>query len=140
MNEIMIEEIPAEAVEAMLKYLYSGEIPNDPKHLNTELLQIADMHQLHPLMEACLKTLVESLDVPSCISTFILVDRYQPQNGSLRETVIEFMKCNAAEVVKEGDCDKLLDSHPALAKELMTAFASDSKKLHRCQFCVVSYY
>ena len=135
----MIEEIPAEAVKAMLKYLYSGEIPNDTKNLNSELLQIADMHQLHPLMEACLKTLVESLDLPSCISTFFLVDRYQPQNRGLRETVIRFMMCKSMEVVEEDECDKLVDSHPDLAKELLRAIASVSKEKQRCKFCVFSY-
>ena len=31
----------------MLKYLYSGKFPGDPQDLITELLQLADMHQLH---------------------------------------------------------------------------------------------
>ena len=140
MNKIVIKEITAKAVGDMLKYLYSGKIPDDPNHLTTDLLQIADMHQLHPLMEACLNSFIESFDVPSCISTFILVDKYQPHNESFREMVIEFMKCNAIKVVKEKDCDKLVDSHPGLAKELMAAFASESKEKHRCKLCVVSYF
>jgi len=135
-NEIVIKEVTAQAVEDMLKYLYSGEIP---KNLTTDLLHIADMHQLHPLIDACLKNLIESLDVASCISTFILVDRYQTQNRDLREMVIEFIKCKAVEVVKEKDSDKLIDSHPALAKELMTALACARKERHRCKYCVVSY-
>ena len=124
----------------MLKYLYRGEIP---KNLTTELLHIADMHQLHPLKEACFKNLIESLDVASCISTFILVDRYQPQNRNMREMVIKLLKCKVTEVVKEEDCDKLVDSHPALAKELMKAIGSkieeQSKEKHKCKFCVVTY-
>lgn len=139
-NKIVINEVTAKTIEDMLKYLYSGEIP---KNLTNELLHIADMHQLHPLMEACLKNLIGSLDVPSCISTFILVDRYQTQNRNMREMVIEFMKCKTTEVVKEEDCDKLVDSHPALAKELMRAIGSKveelSKEKHRCKFCVVAY-
>ena len=31
----------------MLKYLYSEKIPDDPEDLTTELLQLADMHQLY---------------------------------------------------------------------------------------------
>jgi len=138
-NEIIIEETNSEAVEDMIKFIYSGEIPDDPKKLTTELLQIADMHQLQPLLEACLKNLIESLDVPSCISTFILVDRYQQQNRDLREIVIEFIKCKATEVVEEEDCDELVCSHPALAKELLRAIASVSKEKHMCKFCLVSY-
>ena len=141
MIKIVIKEITAKAVEDMLKYLYSGEIPIDPKNLTIELLQIADMHQLHPLMDSCLKNLIGSLDASSCISTLILVDRYQPLNKNLREKVIDFIKCKATELVVERDCDKLVDSHPAIAKELMRAFISTSKdSKHVCSFCAVSYY
>jgi len=140
MNKIVIKEIAAKAVEDMLKYLYSGEIPIDPEILTTGLLQLADMHQLHPLLEACLKNLIARLEASSCISTLILVDRYQPLNMSLRDKVIEFIKCQASEGVVENDCDKLVDTHPALAKELMRVFARGSKeKGHMCSFCMVSY-
>ena len=39
---------------------------------------------------------------------------------------IEFMKCNATKVVKDEDCDRLVESHPALAKELMAALSNES--------------
>jgi hypothetical protein len=32
----------------MLKYIYSGDFPEDPKILITDLLHIADVHQMHP--------------------------------------------------------------------------------------------
>jgi len=140
MNKIVIKEIAAKPVEDMLKYLYSGEIPIDPEILTTELLQLADMHQLHPLKEACLKNLIARLEASSCISTLILVDRYQPLNMSLRDKVIEFIKCQASEGVVENDCDKLVDTHPALAKELLRVFVRGNKeKGHMCSFCMVSY-
>ena len=60
----------------MFKYIYSGDVPEDPKSLTQDLLQIADMYLLIPIVEACLKHLVNSLDVSSCISTVMLVDRY----------------------------------------------------------------
>ena len=49
------------------------------------------------------------------------------------------MKCKAGEVVDLEDWDKLVDNHPALAKELMRVIAKASKEKHKCQFCVVSY-
>lgn len=139
MNKIVIKEIAAKPVEDMLKYLYSGEIPIDSDILTPELLQLADMHQLNPLLEACLKNLIARLEASSCISTLILVDRYQPLNMSLRDKVMEFIKCQASEGVVENDCDKLVDTHPVLAKELMKVFARGSKEKHMCSFCMVSY-
>jgi len=118
-NTIEIRETPPKAVEDMLKYIYSGDVPQDPMSLTTDLLHIASMHQLHPVVEACLKNLVEGLDVPSCISTLMLVDRYLPQDQNMREMVIMFMQCKAKEVVEEEDMIKLIKSNPVLAQELI---------------------
>jgi len=138
-STIVIKETPAQTVEDMLKYIYSGNVPKDSKSLTTELLHIANMYQLHMLVEACLKNMVDSLDVASCISTFMLVDRYVPQDRDLRELVIMFMQCKAMEVVEEEDWDKLMKGHPDLAKEIVKAMVSTTKDKHRCQFCVVTY-
>ena len=119
----------------MLKYVYSGDLHEDPECLSSDLLHIANMHLLHPLVEACLKNIVDNLDVSSCISTFMLVDRYMPQDLNLREVVIMFMQCKAIEVVEVEDWDKLVASHPALAKELVRALARATKEKHKCQFC-----
>ena len=123
----------------MLKYVYRRDLPEDPECLSSDLLHIANMHLLHPLVEACLKNIVDNLDVSSCISTFMLVDRYMPQDLNLREVVIMFMQCKAIEVVELEDWDKLVASHPALAKELVRALARATKDKHKCQFCLVSY-
>ena len=98
------------------------------------------MHQLQPVVEGCLKNLVESLDVSSCISTLVLVDRYLPQDQNMREMVITFMQCKAMEVVEEEDWVKLKDRSPELAQELVRALARATKERHKCRFCVVSYY
>ena len=138
-NRIVIKESPAQAVEDMLKYIYSGDVPDDYQSLTIELLHIANMYQLSHIVEACLKNFVESLDVASCISTFMLVDRYAPQDLNLREKVIMFMKCKAVEVVDEEVWDKLMESSPDLVKEIVKAIAGAAKEKHRCEFCVVTY-
>ena len=42
-NTIEMREVPAEAVESMLKFIYSGEIPDGPEMLTLDLLNIAEM-------------------------------------------------------------------------------------------------
>jgi len=138
-NTIVIKESPAQTVEDMLKYIYSGDVPKDSKSLTTELLHIASMYQLQPVVEACLKNLVESLDVASCVSTFMLVDRYVPQDRNMRGLVIMFMQCKAMEMIEEEDWYKLMSSHSDLAKEILKAMVKTTKEKHRCQFCVVTY-
>jgi len=138
-NTIVIKESPAQAVEDMLKYIYSGDVPDDSKSLTTELLHIAQMYQLSPIVKACLKNFVESLDVSSCITTFMLVDRYAPQDLNLREKIIMFMKCKAVEIVDEEVWGKLMESSPDLVKEIVKALARAAKEKHKCEFCVVAY-
>jgi len=138
LNTIEVREVPAEAVESMLNYIYSGKVPEDPAKLTLDLLNIAEMYLLDHLKEACLKCLVDRLEVSSCISTFIMADRYNLKGGDLKELVIKFMKCKAEEVVEMEDWDKLVDNHPALAKILMKAMVKGNKEKHKCQFCVLA--
>ena len=81
-STIQVKEVPSEAVESMLKYIYSGEIPDDRELLTLDLLNIAEMYLLDHLKEACVKSLVERLEVSTCISTFIMADRYLPSGGT----------------------------------------------------------
>ena len=81
-STIKVKEVPSEAVESMLKYIYSGEIPDDRELLTLDLLNIAEMYLLDHLKEACVKSLVERLEVSTCISTFIMADRYLPSGGT----------------------------------------------------------
>ena len=52
-NTIEVKEAPAEAVESTLKYIYNGEIPDDPELLSFDLLNLAEMYLLSHLKEAC---------------------------------------------------------------------------------------
>ena len=120
-----MKEVPAEAVGSMLSYIYTGDVPEDPKKLTLDLLNVADMDLLDHLKEACLESLMRRMDVSSCITTVMLADRYMPSGGNFREMVIKFIKFKVEEVVMEmEDWDKLVDKHPALAKELMRAIQS----------------
>eukprot|EP00092_Neocalanus_flemingeri_P059730 GFUD01071490.1.p1 GENE.GFUD01071490.1~~GFUD01071490.1.p1 ORF type:complete len:372 (+),score=93.14 GFUD01071490.1:52-1167(+) len=138
---IHVKTIPPEAVEEMLKYIYTGEIPDDPEILSDDLLHAADMYQLASLKAACVENLLASLDVLSCISTFILMDRFLPRDVMVREKVTTFMKCKGEEVIETDEWEKLVVSYPTLVTELTRAMLRGSKEdsKHKCQFCVVSY-
>jgi len=134
-NTIVVRDIPPEAVEDLLKYIYTGNIPNPRSNL-LDLLHASDMYQVDSLKDDCIRRLV--LNVPTCISTLILVDRYSPHVAALREKVIMFMKCKADEVVDTEDWDKMMDKYPVLAKELVKTLVKGGKEKHLCQFCLVT--
>jgi len=136
---IDIKGITAEATEDMLKFIYTGTLPEDPISQNIDLLHAADMYQIEALKEACVKSLVDSLDVSSCISTLIMVDRFIPHYDRVKEEVIKFIKCKAVELVDMEDWDKLMLNFPALEKEVVKAIVKESREKHVCKFCLVSY-
>ena len=143
-NIIVMKENTAEAVEVLLKHIYTGELPDEKDEITIDVLHIADMYQLDFLKEACLQRLVEGLTVTNCLSTFIMLDRYfMPKWRTLRNRVMMFMKCKAGEVVEVEDWDKFVDTHNSLAKELTKAMVRDlvknGKEKHRCEFCIISY-
>ena len=78
-NTIKVMDVPAEAVESMLKYIYNGEVPDDPDKLTIDLLNAAEMYLLDFLKDACLKSLIERLEVSSCVSTFIMADSMEQE-------------------------------------------------------------
>jgi len=135
-NTIVVRDITAEAVQDMLKFIYTGKFPSDPRSRLVDLLHASDMYQIDSLKDACLARLV--FNVPNCISTLILVDRYMPHEATLREKVIMFMKCKADEVVDTEDWDKMMDKYPVLAKELVKTLVKGGKEKHLCQFCLVT--
>eukprot|EP00092_Neocalanus_flemingeri_P021033 GFUD01022787.1.p1 GENE.GFUD01022787.1~~GFUD01022787.1.p1 ORF type:complete len:375 (-),score=78.34 GFUD01022787.1:99-1223(-) len=140
-STITLTELPADAVAEVLKYIYTGEIPNDPELLSFDLLHVADYFQLAILRTACAESILASLDVPSCISTFIMMDRFLPQDVRVRERLIMFMKCKAVEVIETDDWEKLVVSYPSLVTELTRAMVMgrQGQEKHKCQFCVLSY-
>eukprot|EP00092_Neocalanus_flemingeri_P033552 GFUD01036475.1.p1 GENE.GFUD01036475.1~~GFUD01036475.1.p1 ORF type:complete len:360 (+),score=77.71 GFUD01036475.1:51-1130(+) len=125
----------AKAVEEMLKHIYTGEIPNDSDILSIELLALADRFFLDSLKTACGENLVASLEVSSCISTFVSLDQQLPKDDMSREKVLIFIKCKAEEVIETADWDKMASSHASLAKELTRAMLK-KKDTHVCQYCV----
>eukprot|EP00092_Neocalanus_flemingeri_P094703 GFUD01120434.1.p1 GENE.GFUD01120434.1~~GFUD01120434.1.p1 ORF type:complete len:376 (-),score=78.86 GFUD01120434.1:66-1193(-) len=140
-STITLTELPADAVAEVLKYIYTGEIPNDPELLSFDLLHVADYFQLAILRAACAESILASLDVPSCISTFIRMDRFLPQDVRVRERLIMFMKCKAVDVIQTDDWEKLVASYPSLVTELTRAMVMgrQGQEKHKCQFCVLSY-
>jgi len=139
-NTINVREVPAEVVDEMLKHIYTGEIPNDPEILSIDLLRAADMYKLLSLKAACVENLLASLDVSSCISTFVMMDRFLPHDKKVREKLTMFMKCKAEEVIESEEWERLAVSHASLVTELTRAMLRRGcKENHKCQFCVVSY-
>eukprot|EP00092_Neocalanus_flemingeri_P095181 GFUD01121090.1.p1 GENE.GFUD01121090.1~~GFUD01121090.1.p1 ORF type:complete len:361 (-),score=82.37 GFUD01121090.1:66-1148(-) len=128
-REVPIEDSSAEAVDEMLKYIYTGEIPDYDKLgvLNIELLHLAEKYHLDPLKFACGGSIVTSLTISTCISDFITVERYFPPDSSVRKKVDQFLRCNAEQVVECEAWDDLVKKFPEVSRDLVRAMVKRGK-------------
>eukprot|EP00092_Neocalanus_flemingeri_P022978 GFUD01024910.1.p1 GENE.GFUD01024910.1~~GFUD01024910.1.p1 ORF type:complete len:347 (-),score=94.59 GFUD01024910.1:66-1106(-) len=128
-KKVPIEDSSAEAVDEMLKYIYTGEIPDYDKLgvLNIELLHLAEKYHLDPLKFACGGSIVTSLTISTCISDFITVERYFPPDSSVRKKVDQFLRCNAEQVVECEAWDDLVKKFPEVSRDLVRAMVKRGK-------------
>eukprot|EP00092_Neocalanus_flemingeri_P022976 GFUD01024908.1.p1 GENE.GFUD01024908.1~~GFUD01024908.1.p1 ORF type:complete len:344 (-),score=73.94 GFUD01024908.1:88-1119(-) len=126
-GEVPIEDSSTEAVEEMLKYIYTGEISDKLDVLDLDLLYLAAKYLLDPLKFACGESIVSSLTISTCISSFITIDRYFPRDSLVRKQVDLFLRCNAEQVVESEDWDGLVTRFPTLCRDLVRAMVKRGK-------------
>ena len=128
-GEIIIRDSAVEAVEAMLKHIYTCDIPSNlGQEMNLHLLQLADMYRLDRLKSACAENIVNTLSIANCISSFIAIHRYfrdDPENR-FKKVVNMFMRCNAKQVIKEQEDDwkELGKKYPDEGLEIVRAMVN----------------
>eukprot|EP00092_Neocalanus_flemingeri_P017617 GFUD01019060.1.p1 GENE.GFUD01019060.1~~GFUD01019060.1.p1 ORF type:complete len:347 (-),score=78.78 GFUD01019060.1:221-1261(-) len=127
-REVKITDASVEAVEDMLKYIYTGEITDDLDLLNPELLYLAEKYGLSSLKFACGGSIVSSLTVSNCISSFISVERYFPPDSWVRKRIDVFLRCNAEQVIESEGLDDLVKKVPELLRDLMRAMIKGRKE------------
>eukprot|EP00092_Neocalanus_flemingeri_P038232 GFUD01041613.1.p1 GENE.GFUD01041613.1~~GFUD01041613.1.p1 ORF type:complete len:357 (+),score=102.37 GFUD01041613.1:42-1112(+) len=130
-KKVPIEDSSAEAVDEMLKYIYTGEIPDCDKLdvLNIELLHLAEKYHLDPLKFACGGSIVSSLTVSNCISSFITVERYFLPDSWVRKRIDVFLKCNAEQVIASEGWGDLVKKFPdELSRDLVRAMIKGRKE------------
>eukprot|EP00092_Neocalanus_flemingeri_P095183 GFUD01121092.1.p1 GENE.GFUD01121092.1~~GFUD01121092.1.p1 ORF type:complete len:351 (-),score=71.20 GFUD01121092.1:117-1169(-) len=127
-REVPINDSSVEAVEEMLKYIYTGEIPDKIDELNVELLYLAEKYQLDPLKFACGGSIVSSLTISTCISSFVTVERHFPPDSLVRENIDQFLRCNAAQVIESEAWDELVEKFPKLSRDLVRAMVGQVRE------------
>ena len=74
-------------------------------------------HSLVKLVKECQKSYLQTLQVKNCLETLLVVDNFLP-SSELRQTVIDFMKVNLKEVMKEPNWDKFVENCEELVNEI----------------------
>ena len=90
-NEVNIDDITAETMGLVLRYIYSGEIQLRISNVES-VLHCAQKFQLHSLMKACCRYFVNTLDIRNCLNVLSYSTTYN--YGHLERVVFQFVQLN----------------------------------------------
>lgn len=96
-NRVVISDCDPDVVEAMLKFIYTGDVPK-LKEMTHNLFIIADKYQLERLKKMCEGALWEKLDVENAADTLVLAATHNLVQ--LKRSSIRFITGHISEVMK----------------------------------------
>ena len=96
-NRVVISDCEPDVVEAMLKFIYTGDVPK-LKEMAHDLFTIADKYQLQQLKKMCEGALLEELDVGNAADTLALAAMHNLVQ--LKKSCIRFITGHISEVMK----------------------------------------
>ena len=120
-NRVEIADVKANTLQAMVKFIYTGEMTNC--ELVADLTAVADKYNIQPLKAACVRELSQSLDVRNAVSTLVLAELYCIEG--LREECVAFVANNMGTVKRATpeDWQELKTEHAQLMFEVFDVHA-----------------
>jgi len=117
-NEIKIEDADPRAFKELLRFLYSGLLPNDLGAIAMSLLPLADRFGALALKELCVTAVEKAVKVETVIDAFSLAQSHSCP--SLNEKCLAFIKANR-QTLKTTESWKRLKSDHQLAVVVLDA-------------------
>ncbi|XP_073814373.1 speckle-type POZ protein-like A [Musca autumnalis] len=102
-NRIRIDDMGAEVIGEMLKFMYTGG--NIPKNMAAELFIAANKYSLLDLQTLCENILINTMEVATVADILLLADRHA--NERLKNTAVQLI-VNNIKTVKTTECWKKL--------------------------------
>ena len=123
-NRVEIADVKANTLQAMIKFIYTGEMTNC--ELVADLTAVADKYNIQPLKAVCERELSRSLDVRNAVSTLLLAELYCIEG--LREECVAFVANNMGTVKRATpeDWQELMTEHAQLMCEVCDVHADIS--------------
>lgn len=113
-RELSIEDVRKDTVEAMLEYIYTGEVTKKVKN-ESELVYVADKYELPGLLELCFHKLNE-VEESMVIDILILSDRHKLED--FKKVLIQRILMNKARFVQMKEFVNKINQTPLLLMEL----------------------
>ena len=122
-NEVNIEDVPYEAMQSMLRYIYVSAVFDIADATYLDLIKAADKYQIFHLKFFCENQIEKHLTVENSIDLLIVAD--QSNALTLKNKIIDFIVENAHIVTENPEFDKSMTQlHPILWCELFRKLVS----------------
>ncbi|GBL93429.1 hypothetical protein AVEN_219535-1 [Araneus ventricosus] len=116
-NKIIVQELPSEAVKAMLRFMYAGEVDVNVLKYPAEVYTAACIFKL-PLLQNILQRIFESnLNSDNAIKLLILANKHN--DVILEEKALEFISKSGVYKRKPDDWVDFMENHPTLANKVV---------------------
>lgn len=116
-----IDDMTADAVKEMLRFIYTGKIQNTEVH-KKELLAASEKYDLPRLKFECVKYLCDTMKIDNAMEYLELAELYKSEE--LRNRAVKFFVDNGIKMRKQPRFDSLARSYPDVAQKLINTFFS----------------
>ncbi len=124
---VEIKDLSPEIVDAMLLFIYTGDVPNLDE-LAVELLAAAEKYALEDLKSLCEQQLTSGLDIENAVDLFLLADMYLA--ASLRKNAVQLLARNLNEVLTNAVWKQKMEGQTILLSEIMLeSLAMNNKEI-----------
>jgi len=113
-RELLIDDVKKDTVEAMLEYIYTGELTRKVKN-ESELIYVADKYALAGLLEICFHNLDE-VEENMVVDILILADRHNLED--FKKVAMQRILINKSRFVKMEEFVEKINQTPLLLMEL----------------------
>ncbi|CAF0991383.1 unnamed protein product [Brachionus calyciflorus] len=109
-NKVIIEDCRPDVVKAMLKYIYTANLPDDVRQIAFDLYIAAEKYFIESLKIKCREYLVENLSLDNCIQIYILSEMYN--DSMLRKQSLKFINENIDKVTQNSEWNDFMTNYP----------------------------
>ena len=126
-GHLEISDFSTEAVEVMLKYMYTNENVQD-EDINFDLLALADKYDLKFLLDECVPKFIKKIDLENCLEVYNFA--FMHNLHRVKIGAFQFIKSNWNKVKHEKERRNNL--HPKASEELidLAMYAQSPEQVH----------
>ena len=124
-KSVNIKDVPYEAMESMLRYIYVGDTYDVSDSVYLDLIKAADKYQIEGLKTLCADKVLSQLTVENSFNLLTVAD--QSNAITLKAQIIDFIVENSQTMIESPDFKAKADLHTQLWCELFCEFVRKKK-------------